>query len=49
MLKDDVSDGFYRSVLLPGYAPKLGLVFLVDNCNELLVVITLNLPMVWKK
>ena len=49
MLKDDVSDGFYRSVLLPGDAPKLGLVFLVDNCNELLVVITLNLPMVWKK
>ena len=47
MLKDDVSNGFYRIFLRPANAPKLGLVFPVDDGAKPLVAIFLTLPMGW--
>ena len=45
MLKAYVSDGFYRIGLRPAYAPKLGLIFPVDDAAEPLVSIPPTLPM----
>ena len=48
MLKAYVSDGFYRIGLRPAYAPKLGLIFPVDDGDELLFATPTTLPMGWK-
>ena len=48
ILKDDVSDGFYRIWLCPEDAPKLGLIFPSGKEEEPMVAIPLTLPMGWK-
>ena len=48
VLKEDNRDGFYRIVLHPTDAPKLGLVFPLEVEYKNLVVIPLTLPMGWK-
>ena len=48
MIKDNVSDGFYRTGLRPSDAAKLGLVFPSEAGEEDLVVKSLTLPMGWK-
>ena len=48
ILKANISDGFYSINLRPANAPKLRLIFPVDNSDKPLVAVPLNLPMGWK-
>ena len=48
ILKEDVSDGFYRIGVCPEDAPKLGLIFPSGADEEPMVALPLKLPMVWK-
>ena len=49
ILKEDVSNGFYRIGMQPTDAPNTGLVFPADGIAEELVSIMLTLPMGWNK
>ena len=46
-VKTDLNDGFYRSDLNPGNAPKLGVVFPTGTGVEPMVAVPLVLPMGW--
>ena len=49
LLKEDVSNGFYRIGLRPEDAPNLGFIFPSGKEEEQMVAIPLTLPMGWKK
>ena len=48
MLKADVSNEFYCISICHADAPKLGLIFAMDDRDKPLISIPLTLPMGWK-
>ena len=48
MLKSDVYDGFYRIGLRPTDAPKIGLIFPLNDGENPLLAKPMTVPMGWK-